>query len=213
MGLTSCLKDNNQYYVSPTALLMVIQASPDAPTESLFLVPNQVNQSAFNYGDHLGYFNAYTGNRQVQLLGYGSSSLIASDTIHLAVNNTYSLFLASTYTKPDFILLTDTIKQPSAGNATIRFVNVSSGSGSVDLLANTTALVNTEPYKGVSAFKAVSGNMQYNFEVRASGTTNVVASLDSINIKSGGVYTIWFHGTATGTSPKLSADIIANAYY
>lgn len=213
MGLTSCLKDNNQYYVSPTALLMVIQASPDAPSESLFLAPNQVNQSAFTYGDYLGYFNAYTGTRQVQLYSYGSSSLIASDTVHLAVNNAYSLFLANTYTKPDFILLTDTLKSPSAGNATIRFVNVSAGSGSVDLLANTTALISNEPYKGASVFNPVPGNTKYNFEVRTSGTTSVVASLDNINIKNGGVYTIWFHGTTTGASPKLSADIIANAYY
>jgi len=213
IGLTSCLKDNNNYVVNQTALLMVVQASPDAPAESVFLKPNQVNQSAFNYGDHLGYFNAYTGNRQLQLFGYGSSTQIASDSIHLANNNAYSLFLANTYTKPDFVLLTDTINQPAAGKATIRFVNVSAGSANVDLVANATALVSNEPYKGASAFTPVSGGTQYNFQVRASGTTTVLASLDSIQIKSGAVYTIWYHGTATGTSPKLSADIIANAYY
>ncbi len=222
IGLTSCLKDNNHYVVNPTALVMVIQASPDAPSESIFLKPNQVNQSAFNYGDHLGYFNAYTGGRLVQLFGYGSSTLIASDSIHLANNNAYSLFLANTYTKPDFILLTDSIAPPAVGKATIRFVNVSAGSGNVDLVANTTTLVTNEPYRGVSistpakaapVFIPVSGNEQYNFEVRATGTTTVLASLDSINIKNGGVYTIWYHGSTTGTNPKLSADIIANAYY
>ena len=213
IGLTSCLKDNNNYVVNQTALLMVVQASPDAPAESVFLKPNQVNQSAFNYGDHLGYFNAYTGNRQLQLFGYGSSTQIASDSIHLANNNAYSLFLANTYTKPDFVLLTDTINQPAAGKATIRFVNVSAGSANVDLVANATALVSNEPYKGASSFIPVSGGSQYNFQVRSSGTTAVLASLDSIQIKSGAVYTIWYHGTATGTSPKLSADIIANAYY
>jgi hypothetical protein len=213
IGLTSCLKDNNHYVTTPTALLMVIQASPDAPEESLFLKPNQVNQSAFNYGDHLGYFNAYTGNRLVQLFGYGSSTLIASDSIHLANNNAYSLFLANTYTKPDFVLLTDTIAQPAIGKATIRFVNVSAGSGNVDLVANSTALITNEPYKGASGFTSVSGGSQYSFEVRTSGSATVLASLDSINIKNGGVYTIWYHGSATGTSPKLSADIIANAYY
>lgn len=212
-GLTSCLKDNNHYITNPTALLMVIQASPDAPAESLFLNPNQVTQSAFNYGDYVGYFNAYTGNRVVQLFGYGSSTLIASDSIHLANNTTYSLFLANTYSKPDFILLTDTITHPASGKATIRFVNVSAGSGNVDLVANSTALVSNEPYKGASTFTPVSGGVQYTFEVRTSGSTTVLASLDNINIKNGGAYTIWYHGSATGTNPKLSADIIANAYY
>ncbi|MHB8207975.1 DUF4397 domain-containing protein [Mucilaginibacter sp.] len=213
IGLTSCLKDNNHYVTTPTALLMVIQASPDAPAESIFLKPNQVNQSAFNYGDHLGYFNANTGNRLVQLFGYGSTTLIASDSIHLANNNVYSLFLANTYTKPDFVLLTDTITPPAIGKATIRFVNVSAGSGNVDLVANSTALITNEPYKGASVFTSVSGGAQYSFEVRTSGSATVLASLNNINIKNGGVYTIWYHGTATGTSPNLSADIIANAYY
>jgi len=213
IGLTSCLKDNNHYAVTPTSLLMVVQASPDAPAESVFLNPNQVNQSAFQYGDHLGYFNAYTGGRQVQLFNYGASTLIASDSIHLANNYAYSLFLANTYSKPDFILLTDSISQPAAGKATIRFVNASAGSANVDLLANTTAIVSNEPYKGASGFLATAGGTQYNFQVRATGTTTVLASLDSINIKNGGVYTIWYHGSTAGNSPKLSVDIIANAYY
>lgn len=213
IGLSSCLKDNNHYVANPTALLMVVQASPDAPAESLFLKPNQVNQSAFNYGDHLGYFNAFTGNRQVQLFGYGSSSLIASDSVHLAVNNTYTLFLANTYSKPDFILLTDSITRPAAGKATIRFVDVSADSGNVDLVANSAVLISNEPYKDASGFTTVTAGTQYNFEVRIAGSATVLASLDNINIVEGGVYTVWFHGSTTGTNPKLSADIIANAYY
>jgi hypothetical protein len=213
IGATSCIKDNNHYVTTPTALLMVIQASPDAPEESLFLKPNQVNQSAFNYGNYLGYFNANPGNRVVQLFGYGSSTQIAADSINLVVNHTYSLFLANTYTKPDFVLLTDSLTQPATGKATIRFVNVSAGSGNVDLLADSTALISNEPYKGASVFTTVLGNSKYNFEVRATGSTTVLASLENIAIKNGGVYTIWYHGSTTGTSPKLSADIIANAYY
>jgi hypothetical protein len=212
-GLTSCLKDHNNYVVNQNALVMVVQASPDAPAESIFFKPNQVNQSPLNYGDHLGYFSAYIGGRQVQLFGYNSSSQIASDSIHLANNTAYSLFLANTYTKPDFILLTDTLTQPAAGKANIRFVNASAGSANVDLVANTTTLISNKPYKAASAFAAVSGNSQYNFQVRIAGTTTVLASLDSINLRSGGVYTIWYHGATTGTSPKLAVDIIANAFF
>jgi hypothetical protein len=213
VGLASCIKDNNHYVTTPSALLMVIQASPDAPAENLFLKPNQVNQSAFNYGNFLGYFNATPGNRVVQLFNYGSSTLIAADSINLVVNTTYSLFLANTYTKPDFVLLTDTLTQPATGKATIRFVNVSAGSANVDLLADSAKLITNEPYKGASVFTPVSGDLKYNFQVRATGSTTVLASLENVEIKNGGVYTIWYHGSTTGTNPKLSADIIANAYY
>jgi len=183
VGLASCIKDNNHYVTTPSALLMVIQASPDAPAENLFLKPNQVNQSAFNYGNFLGYFNATPGNRVVQLFNYGSSTLIAADT------------------------------QPATGKATIRFVNVSAGSANVDLLADSAKLITNEPYKGASVFTPVSGDLKYNFQVRATGSTTGLASLENVEIKNGGVYTIWYHGSTTGTNPKLSADIIANAYY
>lgn len=210
----SCLKDHNNYVAIPTALLMVIQASPDAPAEQFYLNNNQVNFSPFNYGDQLGYFNAYTGTRTAILYNYSSSAKIASDTIHLNNNVAYSLFLSNTYTSPDFTLLTDSLAQPASGMANIRFVNVSPNAGSVDLVANSTVLATSKAYKTASSFKSVTGGTNYNFEVRQAGTSTVLAKLDTIGIRSGSVYTIWLHGLASGSgTTKLTADIMKNATY
>ena len=215
LQFSSCLKDNNNYVAPPaTALLMVIQASPDAPSEALFLDNNRVNNPPFNYGDNIGYFNAYTGERNVILNDYNSGTRIASDTMRLNGKTAYSLFLASTYTKPDFILLTDSIAQPATGKATIRLVNASPNAGSVDLSANSTTIVTGKGYKGSSAFITVNGSTGYNFSILKTGTTTSLATLNSVTISAGSVYTIWLHGLANGTGASvLKADIINNAYY
>lgn len=215
LQFSSCLKDNNNYVAPPpTALLMVIQGSPDAPGEALFLDNNRVNNPPFNYGDNIGYFNAYTGERNVILNDYNSGTRIASDTMRLNSNVAYSLFLANTYTKPDFILLTDSIAQPAAGKATIRLVNVSPGVGPVDLSANSTKIVTDKSYKASSGFKAVDGGANYNFSILKTGTNTVLATLNAVPIRAGSVYTIWLHGLPNGTGTSvLKADIINNAYY
>jgi hypothetical protein len=215
LQFSSCLKDNNNYVAPPaTALFMVIQGSPDAPSEALFLDNNRVNNPPFNYGDNIGYFNAYTGERNVILNDYNSGTRIASDTMNLKSNTAYSLFLASTYTKPDFILLTDSIAQPASGKATIRLVNVSPDAGTIDLVANGNTIVTGKAYKGSSSFVTVNGGTSYNFTVVKSGTNTALATLSSITINTGSVYTVWLHGLASGTgTTALKADIINNAYY
>ena len=219
--LTSCLKDHSYYNPPATALLMVIQGSPDAPAESLYLDPNQVNQSPFNYQDYIGYFNAYSGTRNIVLTSFTypgqgvATAKFASDTVHLAQNQTYSLFLANTYTKPDFILLNDSIGQPTAGMATVRLVNVSPDAGSVDLAVNdATVLVSNKAYKGASSFLPVTGNQLYKFSVREHGTTTVISSIDSVAIANGGVYTVWLHGLKAGSgTSKLATGVINNARF
>jgi hypothetical protein len=214
MLFSSCLKDNNNYVAPSTALLMVVQGSPDAPAENLFLNTNLVNSQPLNYQDFIGYFNAYTGNRTVILSNSSTQAMIASDTINLKANLAYSLFLANTYTKPDFILLKDTINTPASGKAAIRLVNASPDAGSVDLAVNNTVLVAGRSYKGASSFLPVTGNMLCNFSLLAHGTSTVLAKLDSVNVYTGSVYTIWLHGLASGSgTTKLTAGIIQNANF
>jgi hypothetical protein len=211
--LFSCLKDHNDYVVTPTALLMVVQGSPDAPAEDLYLNNNRVTAQAFYYQDRVGYFNVYTGKRTIILNSFGTQSLIASDTITINANNAYSVFLANTYTKPDFIAVNDSIARPASGMATLRLVNASPDAGAVDLVANSTVLASNKAYKGASGFATISGGTSYTIQVRKAGTTTVLASKDT-TFKVGGVYTLWLHGLAAGTgATALKAGVIGNAYY
>jgi hypothetical protein len=224
MLLSACLKDNRTYPVlPPAALLMVVQGSADAPAESLYLNANQVNDpyQSFNYGDHLGYFRAYTGKRTATFYNYiipgtlPPSIKYASDTLTLVANTAYSLFMANTYKSPDFLLLTDSIAMPATGMVAIRLVNVSPDAGAVDLvLNNATTLVSNVAYKGATTFLPVAGNKSYDFSFRSHTSGTVIAQLNNIPVNAGSEYTVWLHGMAAGTGTiALKGDIILNANY
>jgi hypothetical protein len=213
---SSCLKSHNDYYVPPVAYVSFIQASPGEPALDFYLNANKVNLAPLLYGNEIDYFRAYTGTRTVNFYNQGSMSKIISDTIHLNPDVAYSLFLANTAAHPEIVLLTDSISKPASGKASIRFVNVSPDAPAVDLaVKDSTAIVSNKAFKGYSSFLPIQGNNSYTFEVRQQGTATVLATLANVTLNSGLVYTIWFHGLAgsAGTTDKLSADIITNAYY
>jgi len=213
MLLSSCLKDHNTYIAPPTTALLM--ASADAPAENLYLNADRVNAQPLNYEDYIGYFNAYTGKRQVILYNSTTSAQIVADSIHLNPNIVYTLFLANTYTHPDLILLTDSVPIPAIGKAAIRFVNVSPDAGTVDLATgSTTVLINGQPYKGASSFIPVTGDSLYNFSFRVHGSSTVIASLNSVRIHNNSVYTVWLRGLAAGSgTQKVSGGILYNAHF
>ncbi|HEY2583755.1 MAG TPA: DUF4397 domain-containing protein [Mucilaginibacter sp.] len=214
--LSSCLKTNNNNYYPPVALVAFVQASPDEPQLDFYLDVDKVNIYPINYGDHFDYFRAYTGSRVANFYDHTSMNKIFSATIQLNQNTNYSLFLANKSTQPELVMLTDTINQPAAGNASIRFVNLSPDAPAVDLsVTSGSALVSNKSYKGYSTFIPIKGNATYNFQVLQTGTNTVLATLPNIFLNSGSVYTVWFHGLAasTGTTDQLAANIYTNAYF
>jgi hypothetical protein len=218
-SLSSCVKDRNTYIVGPgpnnqpAAYLSVTNASPDSQPLDFFLNNNQVT-SYLSYGQGIDYIRAYTGKRLAIFYAHNSSQKILTDTITLNANVYYSLFLANSVSKPDAILLTDSLSKPASGMATIRFVNVSATTPAVDLgIHGGAVLATNKAYKAYSSFVPVAGNTSYTLEVRPTGTSNVLVSLSNITLRSGSVYTVWLHGVAAATDQtRLSVDIQTNAY-
>ena len=214
--LSSCLKTNNSNYYPPVGLVAFIQASPDQPQLDFYLDNNKINQYPVDYADHFDYFRAYSGSRVANFYNHADMSKVLSATIQLSQNTNYSLFLANKPTQSEIVMLTDTINQPAAGNASIRFVNLSPDAPAADLsVTGGAALVSNKSYKGYSSFIPIKGNTTYNFQVLQTGTNTVLATLPNITLNTGSVYTVWFHGLAasTGTADQLAASIYTNAYF
>ena len=213
---TSCLKSKNDYTPPPSAYVTFFQSSPDEEPLDLYFNNNKVNQVPLHYGDGIDYFQAYPGLRTVNLYGAGSMSAVYSDTVRLKPNIAYSLYMVNTPANPGIFLITDSISQPASGKATLRFVNVSSDAGAVDLaVKDSAAFVTNKAFKSFSSFIPKNGGATYNFEVRQHGTNTVLASLNGVTLNSGLVYTIWLHGLANTsiTGDKLALSIVTNAYY
>lgn len=200
----------------PAALVSFTQAAPDQPQINFYLDANKVNAYPLNYGETLDYFQAFAGKRTANFYNSGTANTILSDTVTFNQNAIYSLFLTGTTTKPEMVVLKDTLSRPAAGQATVRFVNLSPDAPAVSLAVQGGAvLAANKPYKAYSSFTALSGNATYTFEVRQGTTNTVLATLPAVTINSGFLYTIWFHGLVNNTSnsDKLAADMVTNAYY
>jgi len=215
---SSCFKDHNNYVNPPVAYLAFVQASTDEPPLNFYLNADLVNNlSAIQYGNSFGYINAYTGLRTANFDNAFTGAQILSDTMTLRQNTNYTLFLANTAAHPQTLLLTDTLNQPTQGNATVRFVNLSPDAGAVDLQiksTNTTTIAN-KTFTGHSGFVSVTGGVGYNLQVNATGTSTALASLGNVNLVNGGVYTIWLYGlkNSTTSADNLAIGMMPNAFY
>ena len=213
----SCMKENtNTNYTPPTALLSFIQASPDEPPLDFFLNSNKVNNNSIYFGNNIDYVSAYAGTRTANFYTAGTANILFSGTISLNPNTAYSLFLANKTTSPEIVLLTDTINAPAAGNAGLRFINLSPDAPAVDLaIQGGAVLAANKPYKGYTSFMPVQGKTSYTFVVRQAGTTTVLATLPNVTLSDSFVYTIWFGGlvASTNNNDKLSVNIVSNAFF
>jgi hypothetical protein len=217
LALTSCVKSTSDNIAAsaPTALLTVIQASPDEPALTFYLNNSLVSQSSLNYGFGIDYFSAIAGTRIANFYD-SSSKLVLASTIKLAPNNAYSLFMDNIPSKPGTLLLNDTLTKPASGNASLRFVNLSPDAPAVDLVVEGgQTLVKNRSFEGFSSFSPIPGKSSYTFQIVKTGTSTVLASLPYVPINNGNVYTIVFEGLAnpTGVEDKLTAVLITNAEF
>jgi len=215
--LSSCVKSSTNNTPPPAvAALMFVQAAPDQAPIDFVLGALRLNQTPINYGENSLYFNVNPGSFRAAFYTDAAQQVILTDTLHFNQNVAYSLFLANKPGHVETVLLTDTLNKPAGGGASIRFINLSPDAPAVDLAVHGGGvLVANKSYKGRSSFAPVAANNGYTLEVRQAGTNTVLATLSNVTLTGGGLYTVWFHGLAAGTTSadKLSVDIINNAYF
>ncbi|MVN89534.1 DUF4397 domain-containing protein [Mucilaginibacter aquatilis] len=216
-AFSSCLKDNNDDVVTqPSALISVVNASPDSQPLDFYLDQNRVNNSTgIVYGSGLDYRNAVTGKRTASFNISGTSNKIKSDTMTLVANRAYTLYLTNLVANPEYLLLKDTINRPTAGSALVRFVHVSANTPNVDLVTSTgTNIAVNKAYKTASGFTSINAG-KYTMQVRQAGTATVLATITDKDLVAGAVYTIWLQGvnSATDDVKKLTAKTQVNAYF
>jgi len=217
IALSSCVKNHNVTPTKPIAGLALVDACPDAPALDFYLSGQQVNLNPITLGNYFNYFNAYAGNVPAVFYQAGTTTLVAKDTISLAANHSYTLFLANTEAHADFILTKDSVTAPASGTISVRFVDASPDAGVVDLIVKgaSGSIVPSVGYRSVSGFMPVTVAATDSLQVRQSGTSTILASVPASHFVNGSVYTVWLYGLANTTvaAQKLKAGIMQNAYF
>ena len=216
LSLSSCLKDHHDVTpLSPSASVSVINALPGSQQVDAYFDQNLATTYSLNYGSNQDYIGAITGKRTITFYLSSSKQKIQSDTITLQADKNYSAYLTGTTTQPEVFIAKDDAVRPDAGKSIMRLVNVSVNAPAVNLVVrNGATLATAVAYKNASSFVPVQSNATYTLDVVQAGTSTVLATINNVNIKGNGVYTVWLHGLTTATDAnKLTADIQINGFY
>lgn len=210
--LASCTKynDSSYYDPGPVAQLNVVNASPGSASYNFALGNNFVNGNPLLFGQRTGYINAYTGKRLFSLTSGGTTNVIGTDTLNLAVNGYYSLYITGLNTAPTFFFTQDDLSSPALGKAKIRFIQLSPDGGAFDLsIQNGATLFTNQGYQTASAFTTIDpGN--YTFQLKAD-QTGTITTLSPETISAGRIYTVWSKGLVDGTGDyAISGKVSVN---
>lgn len=204
-----CAKTNNEPN-TPVSTLAVYHVSPDAPKLQFKLNSNVLNPDSAAYGTYGFYFNAIAGSRE--LAAYQREVKKTTIAANLMEGSIYSAWLTGPWASAEFVILEDKLTNPASGKANVRFVNMSIGSPALDLVTSTgTAVISNTNYKTGSDFASITGDQNYNFVIRATGSTVDKFVLPSVTIQAGRIYTIVAKGFYSGTgTTALGGDVLIN---
>ncbi|MBL7999860.1 MAG: DUF4397 domain-containing protein [Candidatus Kapabacteria bacterium] len=216
----SCSDDTTTPSPAAQANVMVVHASPNAPSVILTIDGKDINTAAtaYPYLANTSYLKVDAGSRNIQVLVASNRGVaINAPGVALAANKNYTIFAVDSVSKITPLVVEDDLTTPAAGKAHVRFLHLSPNAPAVDIVvANTTTKLfsnrsfNKTATADDAAFKPVDAGT-YNLSVRLASNGQEVLPLNGINLQAGKIYTVYAHGFAGGTGDAaLNAKIITN---
>jgi len=208
--LSACKKEYNTEPIEATAIGFVHASPGTGPLD--FAMDNQ-RIGSFSYTKDLGYYIAYPGSRFIGIVKKDSSRYITTLTANLKPGKYYSAFIADTLKSTKILLVEDDLSSPETNKAKVRFINLSPGSAPLDLVIQnqSTPLFTSKAFKEYTNFSSIDPSDTYTFQVKESGSSTIKASLPTVKIEKGKIYTIWAKGLSSTTdSTKFGLSILTN---
>ncbi len=210
-ALTSCNDDDDE--LQPGANVMVVHASPDAPSVDLLIDDKKVNTSALSYPNNTGYLSVSSGTRNVKVNAAGTSTTVINGNLDLESGRSYSVFAINTLSNIEPLILEDDLASPANGRAHVRFLHLSPDAPAVDIaVQNGPTLFSNRAFKSATAFTPVDAGT-YTLEVRLAGTNTTVLTVPNVMLENGAIYTVFAQGfanPASGNTNTLGAGAIRN---
>ncbi len=195
---------------TPTAKVMVVHASPDAPGVDL-LVDNVIAGSNLTFPNSTGYLEVEAGTRNVKVNVTGTQTTVIGADLNIAANISYSTFAVNTVANLEPLIFIDNLAAPASGKAHVRFIHLSPDAPAVDIsLTDGTVIFSNVAFKGSVDFTPLDAGT-YPLQVRVAGTSTVALELGSITLQAGKIYTVFARGLLNGSGDQaLGASIIVN---
>jgi hypothetical protein len=213
--LASCLDDDNDPVTEPVkvAYVSVYHASPDAPDFDIIVDDRAINVNPFDYTSYSGYLNFFTGNRNIKFNAVNANNALIDTTFNFEEGKAYSLFAIDRLSNLQALLVVDSSAAPAAGKAMVRFVHLSPDAPALDVSVSGETgdpLFANHSFKQATPFQEVDAKT-YSFDIKNSGASDVLMSVDDITLQAGRYYTIVTRGFKTppaGNTNILSVEVL-----
>jgi hypothetical protein len=210
---TGCSDDDNAVAPTPTARVMAVHASPDAPAVNL-LVDNTVAGTGLTYPNNSAYLTVNAGSRNIKVNPTASPAVsVINANVNFSAGTSSTVWAVNFVSAIEPVVTIDDLTAPAAGKAHVRFVHLSPDAPAVDVALDGGGVVFGDiTFKEGTAFTPLDAGT-YDLEVRLAGTSTVVLDLDPITLQAGKIYTVWAKGSAAASPPvgqELGAGIIVN---
>lgn len=214
--LSSCKKDDEEMVSPDLSFITFVHSSPQYPATPLdFYIGGVRTTQALQFTEtsarYTGtpYFGIYSGSYYIQVGLGGTTQQVLGGNMDFKANETYTFFMTTKSPTVDSafaIITTDNLSAPSAGKAKVRFVNLSKSATALDLaLQGGQALFTNKAYNSYTDFMEVTPG-SLTFQAKDTGTGNVRATSQALNIEGGKIYTIW----ASGAMGAYGLQMIVN---
>lgn len=138
------------------------------------------------------YLKVAPGKFKVEVREAGepaSSPPVIAATVELEAAKAYTVAVFGQLTSVKAALLTDDMSRPGAGKGKVRFIQAIPGDSAVDLVSDGDVLVSNAKFTSASDYQEVPAG-SVDTEVRKTGTGEVLAKADNVNLASGSIYSL-----------------------
>lgn len=213
----SSWKHDDGFPPSRQAKVKVINGIFNRPGYVIKVNGKELNTAPLAYRKSTAYTEVPASNTALLVTEQSSKNVVISGKLNIAAGTNSSLYLvpASATSKATTLVIKDDLTTIAPGKAKIRFVNLSPDAEKLDLLLNGKSVASTTGtgFQKFSNFVEIAPVAGATFELRETGTTNIVASATNVSVAEGQFTTLWAVGTkARSASPdaKLALGVIVN---
>jgi hypothetical protein len=168
---------------SPT-FVRVVNASPDASVTSIFVDGKEIVHN-FQFGTVTAYVTIPAGNHRWQMaaIGKGPGASSMSEMVRCDPGVAYTIFSYGTQKTGIKLGMFMDDNALATGSAKVRVYHLASQTGSVDVSANTTSLVNGLTYPNASSYVLLPSGA-YTFHMAGATSSSVSSTMPSGTIES-----------------------------
>lgn len=197
--LFSSCKNNIATETGPgNAHLLLVNSAANSFAINLYWTGNKLNTVPLLYGNTTGYRSLSSGTRDVQIKADVSNQLLATNTIHLVRDSSYTFFVFEYNKTATGAIAEDDLSLPSFGNAKIRFANMSSGLSSADwAISNGPVLASSVSFGTIGNYAELKAGT-YNLTLSVHNSNTIVLNIPNVRLDNGKIYTVWSGGSVNG---------------